>query len=139
MIMKTIKNRKTTAAILAVLALFASPSALAYPPDNAAVLYYRASLSYDANDAMMDKITDLVKGKTGIDNEIREYVERNSRAIKYFVDAGKSPNCDWGMDYSEGMALQMPRYAPLRDLAKIVLADARIAAEAGDYRLALDR
>jgi hypothetical protein len=138
--MKTIRNKRTTAAILAVLVLFASAlSAFAYPPDNAAVLYYRASLSYDANDAMMDKVTDLVKGKTGIDNEIREYVKKNRNAIKYFVDAGDAPNCDWGMDYSEGMALQMPSYAPLRDLGKIVLAEAKIAAEAGDYSLALDR
>jgi hypothetical protein len=138
--MKTIRNRRTTTAILAVLVLFASaPSAFAYPPDNAAVLYYRASLSYDANDAMLDKVSDLVRGKTGIDDEIREYVEKNRNAIKYFVDAGKAANCDWGMDYSEGMALQMPSYAPLRDLAKIVLADAKITAEAGDYSLALDR
>lgn len=138
--MKTIKSTKTRTAMLAILALFVSaPSAFAYPPDNAAVLYYRASLSYDANDAMLDKVADLVRGKAGIDNEIREYIDRNSSAIKYFIDAGEAPNCNWGIDYSEGMALQTPRYAPLRDLARIVLADARIAAEAGDYRLALDR
>jgi len=111
-------------AVLALLALLPSTqSTFAYPPDNAAVLYYRASLSYDANDTLMRKLSDVVKGKVGIDDQIRDYVKNNSSAIKYFVDAGKAPNCDWGIDYSEGMALQTPRYAPLRDLAKIVLAD----------------
>jgi hypothetical protein len=138
--MKATKSKKTGTMILSAFVLFASaPAAFAYPPDNAAVLYYRASLSYDANEAMMRKVTDLVKGKAGIDSEIRQYVKKNSSAIKYFADAGDAPSCDWGIDYSEGMAVQMPQYAPLRDLAKIVLADARIAAEAGDHRLALDR
>ena len=34
----------------------------AYPPDNAAVLYYRASLNYNVNNTMEDKLTKLIKG-----------------------------------------------------------------------------
>ena len=137
--MKTISRIELTQAICAILILLTSTSLVcAYPPDNAAVLYYRACLIYDSNDKMIDKITDFVKGNVGIDKEIKDYVQKNKFAIKYFVDAGDAPNCDWGLDYSEGIELQMPRLAPLRNLAKIVLAQAKIAADSGDYKQALE-
>lgn len=137
--MKTVCNNKFTQATCTILMVLVLTSlALAYPPDNAAVLYYRASLTYHANDAMMDKVTEIVKGKADIDDEIREYVGENRYAIKYFVDAGDAPNCDWGMDYSEGIELQMPQFAPLRTLAKIVMAQTKIATESADYNRALD-
>lgn len=137
--MKTVCNNKFTQATCTILMVLVLTSlALAYPPDNAAVLYYRASLIYDANDAMMDKVTEFIKGKADIDDEIREYVEQNRYAIKYFVDAGDAPNCDWGLDYSEGIELQMPQFSPLRTLAKIVMAQTKITTESADYNRALD-
>lgn len=137
--MKTINRNMMRQMICAIFILLAPTSLVyAYPPDNAAVLYYRASLIYDANDAMMDKVTKFIKGKADIDDEIREYVEQNRYAIKYFEDAGDAPNCDWGLDYSEGIELQMPRLAPLRNMAKIVLAQAKIAADSADYKRALE-
>lgn len=87
---------------------------------------------------MIDKVTNFVKGNIGIDKEIKDYVQKNKFAIKYFVDAADAPNCDWGLDYSEGIELQMPRLAPLRTLSKIVLAQAKIAADSADYKRALE-
>jgi len=137
--MKTINRNMMRQMICAIFILLASTSLVyAYPPDNAAVLYYRACLIYDANDMMTNKVTDFVKGNIGIDKEIKDYVQQNKFAIKYFVDAGDAPNCDWGLDYSEGIELQMPRLAPLRNLAKIVLAQAKIAADSADYKRALE-
>jgi hypothetical protein len=137
--MKTVCNNKIMQSICTILmVLVLTSSALAYPPDNAAVLYYRASLAYDANDAMMDKVMKFTKGDAEIDDEIRKYIEDNKYAIKYYIDAGDAPNCDWGMDYSEGLELQMPHFSPLRNLARIVRAQAKITAESGDYDRALD-
>jgi len=137
--MKTINRNMMRQMICAIFILLASTSLVyAYPPDNAAVLYYRACLIYDANDMMTKKVTDFVKGNIGIDKEIKDYVQKNKFAIKYFVDAGDAPNCDWGLDYSEGIELQMPRLAPLRNMARIVLAQAKIAADSADYKRALE-
>ncbi|MHC4564836.1 MAG: hypothetical protein ACYTE3_03670 [Planctomycetota bacterium] len=137
--MRTIHRARLVQAVCATLILLTSTSHLcAYPPDNAAVLYYRACLVYDANSTMTGKLTDFVKGNIGADKEIKDYVERNKFAIKYFVDAGESPNSDWGLDYSEGIQLQMPHYAPLRTLGKIVLARAKIASDSADHKQALD-
>ena len=137
--MKTVCNNKFTQATCTILMILVSTSlAFAYPPDNAAVLYYRASLTYDANDAMMDKVMKFIKGNAEIDDEITKYIEDNKYAIKYYIDAGDAPNCDWGMDYSEGLELQMPHFSPLRNLARIVRAQAKITSESGDYNRALD-
>jgi hypothetical protein len=87
---------------------------------------------------MKDKLTELIKGNIGIDEEIKVYVHSNKIWIKQFVDAGESPHCDWGIDYSEGIALLMPPYASIRNLVKIVLAQAKIAADSADYKQALD-
>jgi hypothetical protein len=110
----------------------------AYPPDNAAVLYYRASLNYNVNDTMKNKLSELIKGDIDIDEEIKAYVQSNKIWIKQFVDAGDAPHCDWGIDYSKGIATLMPPFAPLRNMAKIVLAQAKITAESKDYKKSLD-
>lgn len=137
--MKTLSSNKITQAICIILIVLVSTSLVfAYPPDNAAVLYYRASLNYNVNDTMKDKLSELIKGDIGIDEEIKDYVQSNKIWIKQFVDAGEAPHCDWGIDYSQGLATLMPPFAPLRNMAKIVLAQAKITAESKDYKKSLD-
>lgn len=137
--MNTLGRIKLTQTVCSTLIFLTSISlAYAYPPDNAAVLYYRASLNYNVNNTMKDKLTKLIKGNIGIDEEIKAYVQSNRIWIKQFVDAGEAPHCDWGTDYSQGSATLMPPYAPLRDMANIVLAQAKITAKSGDYNRALD-
>jgi hypothetical protein len=136
--MKTGNNNKfaqATCTILMVLVL--TSMVFAYPPDNAAVLYYRASLNYNVNDTMKDKLTGLIKGNIDIDEEIKAYVQSNKIWIKQYVDAGDAPYSDWGVDYSQGIATLMPPFAPLRNMANIVLAQAKITAESEDYNRAL--
>jgi len=137
--MKTINRNMMRQMICAIFILLAPTSLVyAYPPDNAAVLYYRASLSYITNSTMEKKLLELIKGDIGIDEEIKTYVQSNKNWIKQFVDAGEAPHCDWGIDYSEGLATLAPPYASLRNIARIVLVQAKIAAESTDYKRALD-
>ncbi len=137
--MKTVCNNKFTQVTCSILVVLVSTSLVfAYPPDNAAVLYYRASLNYNVNETMKDKLTGFIKGNIDIDEEIKTYVQSNKIWIKQFVDAGEAPHCDWGVDYSQGIATLMPPFAALRNIANIVLAQAKITAESGDYNRALD-
>ncbi len=137
--MKTLSSNKITQAICIILIVLVSTDLVfAYPPDNAAVLYYRASLNYNVNDTMKNKLSELIKGDIDIDEEIKAYVQSNKIWIKQFVDAGDAPHCDWGIDYSKGIATLMPPFAPLRNMAKIVLAQAKITAESKDYKKSLD-
>ena len=72
--MKIDCRNKLARAICTILILLTSTSLIyAYPPDNAAVLYYRASLNYTTNNTMEKKLLELIKGNIGIDEEIKVY------------------------------------------------------------------
>ena len=138
--MKTIKSKEITKAILVVLVLLVSaPSVLAYPPDNAAILYYKAFMLYQADDEMNDMLLRFAKGKIELNEKIKEFVNKNRRVINTVHDASEIKHCDWGLDYSQGTEVLLPPLHKLRQLLGLVLADARIPAQRGDYKTALDR
>jgi len=138
--MKTIARKKLTIVVLvSLITLASSQPAFAYPPDNAAILYYRACLSYQADEEMEGALSDLHKGKIKLNDQIREYVEKNGYVINLVLDASEVKNCDWGLDYSDGLALLAPPLNVLRKLGRLVIADAKILAEEGEYEAALSR
>ncbi|MHC4215632.1 MAG: hypothetical protein ACYSWP_19970, partial [Planctomycetota bacterium] len=138
--MKTMTSGKLTKAILVTLVLLAStPSVFAYPPDNAAVLYYRACLMYQPNVEMEKVVFDLPKGKVKLNKKINEYVQSQHRVIELVVTAANIPKCDWGYDYSQGFSLVLPSLSTFRKMAKLVMADAKILGAQGKYRTSLER
>jgi hypothetical protein len=44
-------------------------------------------------------------------------------------------NCDWGLDYNDGISMLMPHLAKSRDLARLAALDARWAFENGHWKL----
>ena len=137
--MRDITNNKTMFLIVTLTLLIHSPAAFAYPPDNAAVLYYRACQWYQSDSEMDKMLYNLSRGKIEVDGKIKKYVRKNRRAIDFSITAAEVPNCDWGMDYSKGMSMVMPPLVTFRNLARLIMADAKILANQGDYRLALGR
>ena len=137
--MRDITNNKTMFLIVTLTLLIHSPAAFAYPPDNAAVLYYRACQWYQSDSEMDKMLYNLSRGKIELDGKIKKYVRKNRRAIDFSITAAEVPNCDWGMDYSKGMSMVMPPLVTFRNLARLIMADAKILANQGDYRLALGR
>jgi hypothetical protein len=126
--------------LISVLLLVSAGQAFAYPPDNAAVLYYKAFILKEEPDDALGKILAAVgKGEAKPDNQVRQYVERNRRVIKYVVTAAGISHCDWGYDLSEGISLRLPELAKCKQMAHILTADARMLAEKGDYKEALER
>jgi hypothetical protein len=114
--------------------------AFAYPPDNAAVLYDKAFLLKEEPNDVLGKILAAVgNDEAKPDDQVRQYVERNRRVIKYVVAAADIGHCDWGYDLSEGAGLRMPEVGKCRRMAYLLTADAKILAEKGDYKEALER
>jgi len=137
--MRTIGNKRLRKVIYMTLTLLVSTSQVfAYPPDNAAVLYYRACQWYRAEPDMERMLSDLSRGKIELNEEIKKLVKNNKRAIDFAIDASGVTNCDWGMDYSKGMATVLPPLHTFKKLATLILADAKIMAEKGDYKSAID-
>ncbi|MHC4739175.1 MAG: hypothetical protein ACYS9Y_09765 [Planctomycetota bacterium] len=138
--MKTNKSSKlTTAKLVTLVVLVSASSAFAYPPDNAAVLYYKAAVAYERPDGTMrDMMSDLAKGKMKANEKIAKHIESNRHVIEYISDAGDITNCDWGYKNSKGLDMMMPALASCRRLAYLVIADARVFADESDYEVALE-
>jgi hypothetical protein len=135
--MNIFKNSKLVLAAI-VLSLSAT-CAYSYPPDNAAVLYYKAASLYEVDDEMAEMLSDLQKGKIELNDRIREFVKKNRLIINTVLDATEVKNCDWGMDFSQGLDMMFPRLGSFRRLVYLVIADAKILAAEGDYEVALGR
>jgi hypothetical protein len=138
--MRTVK-KKTTAVVLwiALTLIMFTPATFAYPPDNAAALYYKAFLLYERDKQMEGRLGDLAKGRINLDETIKNYVKKNRNIINIAIDASQTANCDWGINYSEGMNVLIPHLSKMRILARLVITDAKILAEQGNYEGALNR
>ena len=136
--MKTSKNHKI---ILSVAVFFlAAASVYAYPPDNAAVLYYKASVLYNnVDDELKEMVADFQKGEIELNDEIKMFVKTKRRIINTVLDASEVKNCDWGIDFSQGFAAVMPHLSKMRQLSYLVIADAKILTADEDYETALSR
>lgn len=125
---------------VALILLMSTQSVFTYPPDNAALLYYQAFMIIERPDnTMRDMLDDLSKGKIKPDEKIEKYVENHRGVIELAVAAAEMPNCDWGLDYSKGLSLNIPYLEQCHTLAWVILADAQIFASKGDYKQALSR
>ena len=140
--METISSKKLTKMIVGALILLTSIELLvAKAPDNAALLYYQAFMVYQEpeNQATLKAMSDLLKGGIQPSEVVSKYLKRNQRAIDLVLTAAEIPDCDWGLDFSQGTSMQMPYLSPHRRVSKIILADARILAAQGHHRMALSR
>ena len=138
--MKTNKSRKTKTVTFTVLVLFVSAtSAFAYPPDNAAVLYYKAFMLYESPDNIGNMLWDYWKGKIESNEKIEECLKKNRRIIDMVLDASRIDHCDWGLDYSRGTEVLLPPHHKARDIFALLAAEARMQADRGDYKKALGR
>ncbi len=136
--MKTIKSRKITTTIFAVLVLLVSaPSVFAYPPDNAAVLYYKAFMLYEPENEI--DLWDYWKGNIELNERIEEHLTKNRRVIDIVLNATGVDQCDWGLDYSQGTEVLLPPHHKAREIFALLAADATMQADRGDYRKALGR
>lgn len=111
--------------------------------DNAALLYYQAFLiisrAKKRDEETMQLLCGLSFGKIKPDEKIRIFVDICRGVIDLAVTAAKIPNCDWGLDYSKGLLLNIPHLGQCRPLARIILADAKILTSKADYKRALSR
>jgi hypothetical protein len=137
--MRTIEKGILTKTLLLTAILMAPSSARAYPPDNAAVLYYKACLLCTVDDRMTGILSDLYKGSVEPNEQVREILEKNRPIIDMVLDASEIDHCDWGYDSSQGIEVLTPPFHKFRQLSWLIAADAWMRARQGDYETALSR
>jgi len=113
-------------------------AAQAYPPDNAAVLYYRAFSLMEHQEEGLDKaLRDYARGKVPLSNQVRQYLDGHQRVIDMIYDATQIEHCDWGVDYSKGLETLWPELAKCRQSAFLVAAHAMRLSQGGEHMAAL--
>jgi hypothetical protein len=134
------RNRLTIGACVVLALLIPMQSIYAESADNAGLLYFQAFMLYeDPNDDMLKMLLDVALGQTAPNTEVKEFINSSRYAIDLAITAADLPHCNWGLDYSKGMALQLPHLNSCRRLSQFVFADARILAASGDYKTAFSR
>ena len=110
----------------------------AYPPDNAAVLYYKAfQLMEFPEEPLKSDMVDYLKGEGKISDAIEEVLQKNQRVLELIQDATEIENCDWGLNYQEGFDMMLPQLNPARRAAYLLLAQARRNLQTGDQSKAI--
>ncbi len=99
----------------------------AYPPDNAALIYYKYMVNFTRPDEVLwNQITDAAKGDAEVTEEVQRYLlEDRSQLITALRTASEISNCDWALDYSEGLSMEMSHLGAMRDFTYILLAEAQ--------------
>ena len=136
------KNYLKIIIFAAAIFFISSVPALAIPPDpnNAAFLYYQAFLLNEKPDeAMRELVSQVARGKVEPNEAVIKYVEKCRPAIEMASYADELTDCDWGLKYSKGFSLRLGYLAQVRYLNYAIIADARIAAKNGDFKLAIER
>lgn len=126
--------------ILLLVTCIAGSAAWAYPPDNAAVLYYRAFslIEYPEESELRDALWDFRKGDIELTESARLYLDQHEHVIKILMDAAMVSQCDWGLDYSQGIEMMFPKLSQARHAGNLLLAYARKEHLAGNTNQALD-
>jgi hypothetical protein len=91
-----------------------------------------------ADETMENALRDLLKGSIEVDEKIKKFVGKNRNAIDFAIDAANVPNCDWGLDYSQGISMVMLPLNSFRKMGRVILGEAEIFAGEGDYKAALE-
>ena len=138
--MKTVNHKSLILTCISVILLTSVSPAIAYPPDNAAVLYYKAFLILqEPSDDVKKMMGDLRGGKIKPNDEIRQCLQDNRHVIELVETAAGVRDCDWGYDISKGFDVMLPELSKIRLTAFLLTAKAQTLAEEGDYKAALGK
>jgi hypothetical protein len=123
--------------LAAMLVVICAGMVYGYPPENAAVLYYKAAAIYEVDEEMGKVLADLQKGRVDVNDAIREFVRKKQQVVDTLLDASVVKHCDWGLNYSQGFTMDVPYLGKMRKLSQLVVAKAKILSADGDYEGAI--
>lgn len=101
--------------------------------ENAALQYWQAFSQLPTQTEAHDKIfAELYTTPLG-DPATAKLLDNSRASLLYLRRGGALGQCDWGLEYSDGISLLLPHLAKARDLSRLGALDARAAFERGDF------
>jgi hypothetical protein len=128
----------TFAALLAAAASLAGePPAKADVATNAALKYWQAFAQLPPRDeAQQRRLADW--RTTPLDDAARKLASESEKSFLYLRRGAALPQCDWSLDYEDGVGLLLPHLDKARTLALFACLRARIALADGQAENAVD-
>ena len=118
-----------------LLCLLSTGTASAYPPNNAAVIYYRQAEFFSIpEDKTWNQIRNLGTSNDPVSEETKDFMksEKTAYLLQDLQIASEIEFCDWGLDFSQGFAMQMPILNQMKNFYHLLLADSAIQASEGN-------
>jgi len=138
--MNTIHSIKSHVTLLLLITLVTNTAVSVYPPDNAAILYYKAfMLLQESKNVPPEVMADFMDGKIKSNEQIRGYLKDSQPAIKILEEASKIEKCQWALDHSKGFDLPMPEFSKARRSTFLLVTDAQKLTEDGNIKEAFSR
>ncbi len=132
-------KRQLCTLLFAAMILSPRTDILAFPPDNAAVLYYKYMVNFTRpDDALWDPLINAAKGDIEVNEKVQTYLEEKQTLITALKTASTISNCDWGLDYSEGLSMEMSHLAGMKNYAYFLLAEGQLNKQQGNFQEAAD-
>ncbi len=109
---------------------------------NAAVQYWQAIVQMPALDKDQEKLLlqdwNNVEAwhKIPLNPAAQKLVADSHGSLLYLYRGARLKQCDWGLDYRDGISLLMPHLAKSRDLARLAALRARFHFEQGNWKMA---
>jgi hypothetical protein len=122
-------------------ALAAWPTARGQVPDgrtelaaNAALQYWMAFSQLPALDKDQEKLLSEWNAASADDPAVNKLLAASQSSLMFLHRGAALTQCDWGLDYNDGISMLMPQLAKARDLARLAALDARRAFEHGNWK-----
>jgi hypothetical protein len=110
-----------------------APAPKPEPAANAALQYWQAFALLPDLDKEQERL--LVEWRTTpLDQKARDLLAKADNSLMYLHRAAKLSHCDWGLDYRDGISMQLPHLVRSRTLARLAALRARQAFERGDWK-----
>jgi hypothetical protein len=103
--------------------------------DNAALQYWQAFSQLPALDKDQDKLLGELLSVAVDDAAVTKLRAAAHQSLTFLHRGAALKNCDWGLDYNDGISMLMPHLGKSRDLARLAALEARWAFEKGHWKL----
>lgn len=131
-------------ALLMILSLLQPSSAVAQPaatkPNlgaNAAMKYWQAFAQMPVLDKDQEKLL-ADWDRVPLDEAALKLINASAKSRQYLLRGSKLKDCDWSLDYEDGMGLLLPYLAKSRDLARLAALHARYEFSQGHAEAGLE-
>ncbi len=132
--------------LIAVGLVFSLPTIICAQPngnqtelgENAALQYWQAFAQMPMLDAEQQKILDERDTVSLNDPAVEKLLASAQSSLMYLRRGARLKQCDWGLDYNDGVGLMLPHLTKARDLARLASLDARYQYARGNRKALRD-